>query len=150
MIGDYTMKKILKGIIALLFIFILSACCKDYKSITYTKFIESFKEESGYLVSNETSLLSDKFERYIEASGKNNQFIYYEFKTEEDARNYVSINYKDRKYFSYKDKKNYMTVKSTKSGYFYLVQVDNTIIIGNTDIKSNKREIKRILKKLGY
>lgn len=144
------MKKILKGLFVLLFIFLLSACKKDYKSITYTKFIETFQSEREYLVNNETSILDNKFERFIEASGKNNLFVFYEFKTEEDARNYVSLNYKNKKYFSYKDKKDYIIVKNTKNQYFYLIQTDKTVIIGSSDIKSNKKEIKRMFKKLGY
>ena len=86
------MKKILKGIFILLFIVLLSACTKDYKAITYTKFIETFQEE-GYIVNNSSSQQSDKYERFIEASGKNNQFTYMEFKDEEEARNYVKTNY---------------------------------------------------------
>ena len=144
------MKKILKGLFVLLFIFLLSACTKDYKSITYTKFIETFQSEREYLVNNETSILDNKFERFIEASGKNNLFVFYEFKTEEDAKNYVSLNYKNKKYFSYKDKNNYIIVKNTKNQYFYLIQIDKTVIIGSSDIKSNKKEIKRMFKKLGY
>ena len=144
------MKKILKGLFVLLFIFLLSACTKDYKSITYTKFIETFQSEREYLVNNETSILDNKFERFIEASGKNNLFVFYEFKTEEDAKNYVSLNYKNKKYFSYKDKKDYIIVKNTKNQYFYLIQIDKTVIIGSSDIKSNKKEIKRMFKKLGY
>ena len=81
------MKKILKGIFILLFIVLLSACTKDYKAITYTKFIETFQEEEGYIVNNSSSQQSDKYERFIEASGKNNQFTYMEFKDEEEARN---------------------------------------------------------------
>ena len=144
------MKKILKGLFLLLFIVLLSACTKDYKAITYTKFIEVFKAEEGYLVNNETSIVDDKFNRYIEASGKNNQFIFYEFDTEKAARNYVKLNYKNKDGFKYKDKIDYITVKSTKDRYFYLLQVDKTIIIGNTEIKSNKKEINRMFKKLGY
>lgn len=144
------MKKILKGLFILLFIFLLSACTKDYKPITYTKFIETFKSEDGYLINNATSILDGKFERFIEVSGKNNQFIFYEFKTEKEARNYVSMNYKNQKNFSYKDKKDYITVKNTKKRYFYLIQVDKIVIIGDSDIKSNKKEINRIFKELGY
>lgn len=144
------MKKIFKGLFVLLFIFLLSACTKDYKPITYTKFIETFKAEEGYLVNNATSALEDKFERYIEASGKNNQFIFYEFKTEKDAKEYVKLNYTKNKYYKYSDKGSYSTVKKTKYGYFYLVQVDKIVLIGDTDIKANKKEINRMFKKLGY
>lgn len=144
------MKKILKGLFVLLFLFILSGCTKDYKPITYTKFIETFKSEMEYLVNDRSPLIGDKFERYVEASGKNNQFIFYEFKTEKEAKSYVKLNYKNKKGFSYKNKSNCIIVKSTKGRYFYLIQIDKTVIIGNTEIKSNRREIKRIFKKLGY
>lgn len=144
------MKKILKGLFLLLFVFLLTACTKNYKAITYTTFIETFQSEADYLVNNETSMFDDKFERYIEASGKNNQFIFYEFKTEEDAKNYVSVNYSNQKGYKYKAKKNYTIVKNTKKRYFYLIQVDKTVLIGNSDIKANKKEINRMFKKLGY
>ena len=143
------MKKILKGLFLLLFIVLLSACTKNYKPITYTKFIETLREE-GYMINNSTNILNDNYDRYIEAAGKNNQFIYYEFKTEEKAKDYVETNYKGKKYFKYKDKKKYSTVKITKDRYFYLIQVDRMVLIGNTNIKSNKKEINRMFKKLGY
>lgn len=144
------MKKILKGIFILMFVFLLSACTKDYKAITYSKFNEFFQAEEGYLVNNASSSYDDKFERFVEASGKNNQFLYYEFKSEKEARDYVTLNYKDKKYFTYKDKKDYITVKCTKDRYFYLIQVDKIVIVGNTSIKSNKKEINRVFKSLGY
>ena len=144
------MKKILKGLFVLLFLFILSGCTKDYKPITYTKFMETFKSDQEYLTNDRTPMMGDQFERFVEASGKNNQFIFYEFKTEKDARKYVKLNYKGQKNFSYRDKKNCIIVKNTKGKYFHLIQVDKTIIIGNTNIKSNKKEIKRVFKELGY
>lgn len=144
------MKKILKGLLILLLIVMLSACKKDYKAITYTTFIENFKDESGYLVNDSSLNVDDMYERLIESSGKNNQFIFYEFKTEEKARKYAEVNYKNRKGFNYRDKKDYIIVKNNKDGYFQLIQIDKTIIVGNTAVKSNKKEIKRIFKKLGY
>ena len=147
---DLVMKKILKGLCILLFIFILSACTKDYKPITYTKFMETFKSEPEYLINNKTPLVDEKFERFIIAAGKNNQFTFYELKTEEAARNYVELNYKGQKGYSYKDKKDYIVVKNSKGGYFYLIQIDNVIVIGNTEIKANKKEVNRIFKELGF
>lgn len=144
------MKKILKGLVLLAFLFLLSACTKDYKAITYTKFTEIFESEEGYLVNNSSHIYDEQFERYIEASGKNNLFIYYEFKTEDAARNYVALNYKNKKNFKYKDKKEYIIVKSTKNRYFYLIQIDKTVIVGSSDLKSSKKEINRMFKKLGY
>lgn len=139
------MKKILKGLFILLFIILLSACTKDYKEISYTKFIDTFQEE-GYLVND--SYKDDRYARYIEASGKSSQFIFYEFESEEEARKYVKEDYSNKKYYTYKDKKDYITVKCKKDRYFYLVQIGKTVIVGNT--KSNKKEINRMMKKLGY
>ena len=58
------MKKILKGLFVLLFLFILSGCTKDYKPITYTKFIETFRTEMDYVINDGTSSFDDRFERY--------------------------------------------------------------------------------------
>ena len=34
--------------------------------------------------------------------------------------------------------------------YFYAIQIDKTIIIGDSPNKKNKREIKKVFKELGY
>ncbi len=144
------MKRIIKGLFILLFLFVLSGCTKDYKPITYTKFIETFRTEMDYVINDGTSSFDDRFERYVQAGGKNNQFVFYEFKTEKAARKYVSSNYKNVKNYRYKDKRDYIIVKSTKGRYFYLIQVDKTVLVGSSEIKSNKKEIMRIFKELGY
>lgn len=143
------MKKIIKGLFIFSIMFILCAC-KKYEPITYTKFMEEFNNKEGYIVNNQTLRYENLFERYIEVVGNNNQFSYYEFKTEDDARKYITDNYKDRKKYSFKDKKKYILVKCTDKMYFKAIQVDKIVIIGNTNIKSNKKEINNILKNLGY
>lgn len=143
------MKKIFKGIIVLSLIILLSAC-KKYEPITYTKFTETFNNRDGYIVNNQTLRYENLFERYIEVVGNNNQFSYYEFKTEDDARKYITDNYKDRKKYSFKDKKDYIIVKCTDKMYFKAIQIDKTVIVGNSSIKKNKKEINSILKELGY
>lgn len=143
------MKKIIKGIIALCLIVLLSAC-KNYEPITYTKFTETFSNRDGYIVNNQTLRYENQFERYIEVVGNNNQFAYYEFKTDEEARQYITDNYKNRSKYSFKDKKDYIIVKCTNKMYFKAIQVGKTVIVGNTSIKKNKKEVNKILKELGY
>lgn len=143
------MKKIFKGIIVLSLIILLSAC-KKYEPITYTKFTETFNNRDGYIVNNQTLRYENLFERYIEVVGNNNQFAYYEFKTEEEARKYITDNYKDRKKYNFKDKKDYIIVKCTDKMYFKAIQIDKTVIVGNSSFKKNKKEINSILKELGY
>ena len=73
--------------------------------------VKSKAKENGIDLTNISVVdpeTSEKFEEYANC--------FYELRkakgiTEEDARNYVSINYKDRKYFSYKDNGKYTTVK---------------------------------------
>ena len=143
------MKKIIKGILVLSLIVLLSAC-KKYEPITYTKFMENFNNRDGYIVNNQTLRYEDQFERYIEVVGNNNQFAYYEFKTDEEARQYITDNYKNRSKYSFKDKKDYIIVKCTNKMYFKAIQVGKTVIVGNTSIKKNKKEVNKILKELGY
>ena len=144
------MKRIITAVIIVISVFVLSGCNRNYDAITYTKFNEIFKEKKDYNIINQTLKYEDRFERCLEASGKNIQFLYYEFKTEEEARNYISDNYKNRKKYKFKDKKNYIIVKCTNKMYFYAVQVDKIVIVGDSPIKKNKKEIKKIFKELGY
>ena len=140
------MKRILLVVAIFLSVLLLSGCVKNYKPITYTKFNEVFKDKSNFLIINQTLKYEDKFERCLEASGDNIQFIYYEFKTEEDARKYLSDNYKNRKKYRYKERKNNITVKCTDKMYFYAVQAGNTVIVSNSPDKKNRRTIKKIFK----
>ena len=140
------MKRIITAVIIVISVFVLSGCNRNYDAITYTKFNEIFKEKKDYNIINQTLKYEDRFERCLEASGKNIQFLYYEFKTEEEARNYISDNYKNRKKYKFKDKKNSIIVKCTNKMYFYAVQVDKIVIVGDSPIKKNKKEIKKIFK----
>ena len=144
------MKRIITAVIIVISVFVLSGCNRNYDAITYTKFNEIFKEKKDYNIINQTLKYEDRFERCLEASGKNIQFLYYEFKTEEEARNYISDNYKNRKKYKFNDKKNSIIVKCTNKMYFYAVQVDKIVIVGDSPIKKNKKEIKKIFKELGY
>ena len=143
------MKRIISVVLILCSLF-LTACSKNYDSITYTRFIETFKDKEGYIVNNESIKYEDRFERYLVSSNNKVQFLYYEFKNEKEAKEYVSINYKNRKKYKYKSSKNNIIVKCTSGMYFYLIQSDKMVLIGNAQNKSDKREVKRILKELGY
>ena len=145
-----SMKRILKVFSLFLLIVLLSGCKSSYKSITYTKFNEYFLDKPEYLVVNQTLNYQDKFERCLEANGKNIVYVFYEFKTEDEARKYMEDNYKSRKGYSFKSRKNYIRVKSTKKMYFYGVQTDKMVIVGQSPIKKNRKEIRKVLKDLGF
>lgn len=144
------MKRIITVVAIFIFSLFLTGCTKNYKPITYTKFNEVFKDKNDFMIVNQTLKYQDRFERCIEASGKNIQFIYYEFKTEEEAREYLSENYKGRKKYRYKSNKKYSTVKCKDNMYFEAVQVDKIVLVGNSPMKANKKIIKGIFKELGY
>ena len=78
------MKRIIKVTMILLICFVFSGCKSKYNAITYTKFNETFKNKTDYITNNLTIKYEDRFERCLEAAGKNNQFLFYEFKTEEE------------------------------------------------------------------
>ncbi|MBO6195817.1 MAG: hypothetical protein J6O56_05715 [Bacilli bacterium] len=144
------MKRILSVVVGILSIVLLTGCTKNYKAITYTRFNEIFKNKKDYLIINQTLKYEDKFERCLEANGENIQFLYYEFKTEKQARKYIADNYKGRDKYRFKDRKKYIIVKCTDSMYFYAIQIDKTVIVGNSPDKGNKRIIKKIFKEFGY
>ena len=144
------MKKIFKGLFIFLFLILLSGCAKDYKEITSTKFMEILKDENGYLINTHTPIYDSNIEESISATGENVQFLFFEFGSKKEAKDYVENNYKNLKGYKYKDYGNYIEVRNTKTGYFYLIQIDKMVIRANSDIKSSKKEIKKIFKQLGY
>lgn len=144
------MKKIFKGLFVFLFLILLSGCAKDYKEITSTKFMEVLKNETSYLVNTHTALYDSNIETSIAASSEKAQFLFFEFGSEKEAKEYVKKNYKDFSGYKYKDYGTYVEVKSSKDGYFRLVQINKIVISASSDIKSSKKEINNIFKKLGY
>lgn len=144
------MKKIFKGLFILLFLVLLSGCKKDFKEITYSTFMETLRNEKGFLVNTYTPIYDSNIEKSISASSENSQFLFFVFGNKEQAKSYVEKNYKDFKGYKFKDYGDYIEVKSTKDGYFYLVQINKTVIRGRSDFKKSKKEIKNIFKKLGY
>ena len=144
------MKKIFKGLFVFLFLVLLAGCAKDYKATTTDKFIDAFSNDSEYLLNTHTPIYDTNIERSTAVSGKGIQYLFFEFDTEKNAKSYVKTNYKGIENYKYKDYSDYVEVKSTKGRYFRLVQVDKTVISGYSDTKSDKKEINRIFKKLGY
>ena len=144
------MKRIFGVLLIMFSLFFITGCTKNYKSITYTNCKEFFNKKSDFIVDNQTLKYEDKFERFIEASGTNTEFTYIEFKSEEAARKYMTDNYKSLKEYKLKDKKKYMTVDYKVNKYMHIVQIDKIVIYGQTPVASNKKEVKRIFKELGY
>ena len=145
------MKRIMFAIAFLLGgLFLLTGCTKNYISMPYTKFVETFNKKEGYIVKDITLTTGSVFERAYLAGVEDIQFVYYEFKSTEEARNYVKENYYDRKNYSYDDKGSYITVNCTDAMYFNLVQVDKMVLEGVSDNYSDKGTINGIFKELGY
>lgn len=144
------MKRIILVVVLIISFLFVTGCTKNYKPITYTRFNEVFKTKSDYMIVNQTLKYEDRFERCLEANGQNVQFMYYEFKTKDDAVKYITDNYKGRKKYRFKNKKEYITVKCKDNMYFYAIQIDKIVIVGNSPLKTNKKVIKQTFKELGY
>lgn len=144
------MKRIIKVFLAILVVSFMTGCKKDYNAITYTKFVETFRDRQGFLVNNQSLKYEETFERCFEAASDNVQFLYFEFKDDNAAKEYITKNYANRKKYKFHNKGNYITVKCTNGMYFYAIQIDKTIIIGDSQVKKNRKEIKKIFKELGY
>ena len=136
--------------IIVLSIVMLCGCSKDYSSITYNKFVEKMHSELEYSITDNTLVYQNIYQREIEANKDGVLFQYIEFETEEDAKGFVKKNYYNKKHYSYKSTDDYTVVTNSKSGYKKIVQVDNMVIIGTTNSKSYKSDIKKAFKKLGY
>ena len=144
------MKRIKYLFVLTLGVLLLSGCKSNYEPVTYSKFIEEFNNNSNYYVNDDTLKYENLFERYVTVSGKSTEFTFYEFKTEEDAKEYVDKNYKDNDRYKYKSSNDYVIVKSTKDKYFYGILVDKIFVVGQTSNKSYKSDVNKIMKELGY
>ena len=138
------MKRITIALMLIVGVF-LTGCTKNYSPITYTKFVESFNGKENYVVKDKSKDYEEEYTRCFISSKKDVLFTYYEFETEEKAKDYVVKNYDNRKNYKLKDKKIYTTVKNTSGMYFYLVQIDKVVISGSSDSKKNKGEINKII-----
>ena len=129
---------------------VLCACSKDYNSITYKRFTEKMGNELNYAITDNTLSYEGIYEREYTAIKEDIIFIFYEFSDKESAKEYVKSNYSKLKYYSYSDKGDYSIVKSSKAGYFKLIQVDNIVISGYSDNSGNKSSINKAFNKLGF
>lgn len=143
-------KRLLCASIVLLSVLFITACGKDYSSITYKRFVEKMGNELSYVIKDNTALYQTVYERYYTATKDDVMVSFFEFKDEKEAKDYVKKNYDGRKYFSYKEYDGYSTVKSTKSSYLSLIQIDNIVISGYSEKTSNKNLVNKALKELGY
>lgn len=143
------MKRIKYLLVLVLGVIFLTGCKHDYKTISYSKFIEEFKN-SNYYVNDYTSKYDDLFVRYIDISGKNIEFSYYEFETEEKAKEYIKESYKDSDVYSFEDQKDYIVISKNSDGYFYGVQAGKTFVSGQSNSLSFKRDVNKVMKALGY
>lgn len=141
------MKKIFNIIIAICFILLISGCSSDNK-VSYATFNEYFSKAKGYIMLDQTSNYGLDVRKCIEAGDGKVQVFYMEFENKEIAEDYVKNTY--TKEAGYKANKDYTYVKNTRNRYFKLYRMDNIIVYGMTNDKSNKKEVKSILKDLGY
>lgn len=131
-------------------VLLLVGCTKDYKAIAYTKFVKTFENDSNYILDNQSLKYENQYERFLDATGEKTKYYFYEFKTKEEARDYMISNYKDRDGFKFKDKNKYIEVIKNDEIYFQIIQVDNIIVSGTANSSKDKKEVLNIFKKLGY
>ena len=143
-------KRIISISLVILLICVLTACKKEYSSITYKRFVEKMGDGLNYSVKDNTLVYQDVFQRNYTAIKENVIITFYEFETEDEAKDYLKKNYDKEKYYRYKSYDGYSTVKYNKSGYLYMIQVDNIIISGYSDDNTDKYEIKNVFSELGY
>ena len=144
------MKRILCTFLIVLSILLLCACKKDYSAITYKRFIAKMSDDLSYSVTDKSLSYEGIYERYISASKEGSIFLFIEFEDKDSAEKYMKDNYKDQKGYSYKEEKDYIVVTNSKNGYVKIVQMDNVVISGSTEIASNKSDVKKAFKELGY
>lgn len=144
------MKRIKYIFVLMIGVLLLSGCGKNYKPITYTKFIENFNDSEKFYVTDDTLKYESIFERFIEVNGLNTEFTYMEFKTESEAKKYVKNNYENNSYYKYKTSGNSIVITRNQNKYVYGVQVDKIFVIGQTPNKKYKSEVNKNMSKLGF
>ena len=142
------MKKIIKIISLILIVVLSTSCVKNIQKISYTDFNQYFSKDNKYTILDKTYQYGINTRRYIEAGNGNIQVLYIEFDSSKKAENYVKDNYS--KNYKVKKYKKYTYVKSNKGTYLRLYRVNNIIVLGRTNNKKYKRELKKVLKDLGY
>lgn len=143
------MKKFLRIVFVLTFVFILSGCTKNIDKISYTTYNEYFTKRAFDMMDN-TNQQDMEIRKYIIATNNKIAFTYIEFDTEKSAKEYLSGMYLVDKDNKAKEKKTYTYVKNTKNQYMKLYQVGNVILEGKAEDKKFKRDVNKVLKELGY
>lgn len=141
------MRKLFKFIFVFIFIILFSGCMKNYKKLSYTEYNEYFNNKNGYIILDHSSDYGVDIIRNLEAGNGKIQVIYMEFSDEKTAKKYIDLTYYN---YKIKEKDNYTIIKSNKGKYFRLYRVENVIVYAQSEDKSNKKEIKSILKDLGF
>lgn len=143
-------KSILCTCLILFLVLFVSACSKNYDSITYKRFVEKMGSELNYVITDNTVTYDGIYKRCYTAIKDDVIVSFYEFEDEKEAKDYVKKNYDDKKYYSYKAYDDYSTVKYSEVGYFRLIQVGNVVVSGSSEKSSSKSIINDALKELGY
>ena len=142
-------KRLVFIFVILLSVVLLSACKKDYSSITYKRFTAKMSDELGYSVTDNSLSYEGIYERYISASKEGVIFIFMEFEDKDSAESYMK-GYEKQKGYSYNKKDDYTIVKNSKGGYVKIIQIDNIIISGSTEKSNYRTDVNKAFKSLGY
>lgn len=144
------MKNIFKLSVAIIVIFVLSGCTKKIDRLSYTTFNEYFSKNKEYSINDTSNQYDINVRRYIEAGDGNIQVYYIEFSDSKKADEHIKNIFLIDKSNKIKRKKDYVYIKNTKGKYMQLYQTDNVIVIGLTNNKKYKSQVKKVLKDLGY
>lgn len=148
------MKKILKFIVLLTFVFILTAC-GNKTALTTNDMIEIMSNE-GFAVSDVTKQIEDDRFKYVgSANNMKFQVEFYVFKELKDAKeayksNVTSFNATAKTKGKETTKENYSKyVQELSDKYNVVTRIDNTLIFSSVNIEY-KSELKKVLRKLDY
>ena len=144
------MKRILRGLSLVLIIILFSGCMGKIRKISYTEFNEYFSNKKGFVIKDSTGSYDIQIRRFLEAGNGDFQINYIEFDNQKNADKYIKSLYSDTKKYKIKNKKDYTFIKSNKSTFLRLYKKDNVIVSGMTNNKKARREVKRVLRDLGY
>lgn len=151
-------KKYLTGILTIVLVFTLTGCFSKDK-IDSKKLIEFAKEDKLNVYSSTDSFKSyeDLKESYALINLKGWKIDFFEFKSSDSAEKIFDE--EKEKIKKNKDKnseedtsgvRNYKTYElTTKTNYYYISRVDNTLLIVISHI-TNKKDINKFIKKINY
>lgn len=148
------MKKIVIVFMLIISLFTLSACGK--KQALSDSELSSKLTELGFDVNDITDSMEDSNISVVRtANNRKYQIEYYVFKSDDTAKNAYKNNVKlfssNKKYEGKEEEKdNYEKyVQETDLYYNSVVRIDNTIIYVSVNI-DHKKDVKKVLNKLGY